>query len=437
MGVSVTAPDAQPNDPPSPEVRLSRRQLLPLVGVAALASAFPIGSASAQQSAPAAGGGAAEDTGAVAPSRYVYVGTYTAPHTAPGGTQPSTAVGVYVFKLDGQTGGLSQVQVVPLENPSWVTLDPQGRYLYAISEVDTWKGTANSGGITAYAIDATTGMLTAINDQPTMGAIAAHAIVDPAGKYVLVANYNGSNFVVLPIQPNGGLGPVSQVVTVSGTGPDASRQEMPHPHQIQFDPAAKFVFGNDLGTDKVWVWTFDAAQGKLTPTPLPAIQVASGSGPRHSAFHPTGKAMYVIAEMGSAVSAFSYDATKGQAIWLQTLSTLPPDFRGTSTCAELIMHPSGRWLYGSNRGHDSIVGYAVDQATGRLTVIDWWSTQGMVPRGFTIEPSGAFLLAGNQNSDSVVPFRIGQDSGRLTPTGAVTNTPVPVTFGFGRPITAK
>ena len=418
-------------------LRLNRRQLFPfMVGGAALASLVSTTrvygqqrGTNAQLPSQTAQAGSPPTPG----SRFLYVGTYTAPNLAPGGTVPSTAQGVYVFRMDGQSGGLTQVQVVPgIENPSWVTTDAQGLHLYATSEVDTWQGQTNSGGITAFTIDPGTGQLEQINQRPTMGAIPAHSTIDPSGKYVLVANYTGANFVVFPIEPNGGLGAPTQIVDLTGNGPDPDRQTAPFAHQIQFDPSGQWVFGNDLGTDHVWVWSFDAAMGQLTANHVPAVQVASGSGPRHSAFHPSGKFMYVISEMASSVTAYKYDSVKGTAIWMQTVSTLPADFGGTSSCAELVMHPTGRWIYGSNRGHNSIVGYRIDQTTGMLTVIDWWSTQGEIPRGFTIDPSGTLLLAGNQNSDTVVPFRIDSNGGGLTPTNAATNTPVPVSFAFGR-----
>ena len=419
----------------SPEYRLTRRELWPLVGAAATVAALgSVSLASAQEDAAPS-----SDKKPEAQERFVYVGTYTAPNTAPGGTQPSKALGIYVFTLDPKTGGLTLVQIVEnIPNPSWVTLDPQKRFLYASSEVSTWKGVNNSGGLTAYSVDQTTGKLTILNDQPTMGAIPAFVTVDPTGKYALVANYIGANFTVLPIQSNGSLSPATDVFAVSGTGPNPTRQEAPHPHQIQFDPTGKFVFGNDLGTDRVWTWTFDSVAGKLvpngpqfTPPPPPYAQVAGGSGPRHSAFHPSGKFAYVISEMASSITAFTYDSTHGTLIWLQTVSTLPPKFTGTSACAEIVIHPSGKFVYGSNRGHDSIVGFAIDQSTGKLDVIEWTSTQGSIPRSFNIEPSGALLLAGNQNSDTIVPFRINPQNGKLMPTGQVTNTPTPVSIQFG------
>jgi 6-phosphogluconolactonase len=299
--------------------------------------------------------------------------------------------------------------------------------------VSTWKSVTNTGGVTAFAIDPATGKITAINDQPTQGAIPAHVIVDPSGRFALIANYIGANFSVLPILASGGVGAFTDVFPVHGHGPNTARQEAPHPHQTLFDPAGKYVVGPDLGTDNVWSWTLSG--GKLvTNTNLDHAQVASGSGPRHLSFHPLGKFVYVIDEMVSSITAFSYNAELGTFTWLQTVSTLPPDFTGTSSTAEIIVHQSGKFLYGSNRGHNSIVGFRIDQQTGKLSLNGWTSTQGAIPRGFNIDPSGRLMLVGNQNSDTVVPYRINQSSGKLQPTGAVTRTPVPVSFAFGREI---
>ncbi|MDQ6674678.1 MAG: lactonase family protein [Chloroflexota bacterium] len=406
--------------------------MFPLVGAAALAAFVGPGLGRAQE---ATGGDDQHDDGQSAPSRFVYVGTYTAPNTAPGGSQPSTAKGIYVFKMNGRNGRLRLVQVFDIENPSWVTVDANASHLYATSEVSTWKGATNTGGVTAFAIDSATGMITRIDDQPTRGAIPAHVIVDPSGKYALVANYVGANWSVLPIRPDGGLDPATDVFGVTGHGPNLARQEAPHPHQTLFDPAGKYVFGPDLGTDNVWSWTFDAHMGKLVPNPnLDHAQVASGSGPRHLSFHPSGKFVYVVDEMASSITAFTYDAARGTFTWLQTVSTLPANFTATSTTAEIIVHPSGKFVYASNRGHNSIVGFRIDQATGKLSLIGWTSTRGAIPRGFNIDPSGRLMLVGNQNSNSVVPFRINLSSGNLQFTGGVTNTPVPVSFAFGRVI---
>jgi 6-phosphogluconolactonase len=220
-------------------------------------------------------------------------------------------------------------------------------------------------------------------------------------------------------------------------GPNAARQEGPHAHQTRFDPAGRFVFGADLGLDRLWSWTIDSGAGKFVSNSIPYVQVPSGSGSRHFDFHPSGRFLYVVSEMVSSITAFSYDAIHGTAIWLQTLSTLPADFTGTSTIAEVAVHPTGRFVYASNRGHDSIVAFTIDQTTGRLSSPSWTPTQGAVPRGIAIDPSGMLVLAGNLDSDTVVPFSVNQSTGALTPTGAVTTTPVPVAFAFGTELAAK
>jgi 6-phosphogluconolactonase len=442
--------DQQSNDSAASDYRLSRRELFPLVGAAALTTALvPASPASAQeQQAP-------DDTEAPdrpdlrAPRRFVYVGTYTRPNTAPGGVTPSLALGIYVFKMDGRAGGLELVQVVedtppgqPLPNPSWLTLDPRQRYLYATSEVSSWRGAPNTGGVTAFSVDGATGKLTRLNDQPSAGEIPAVVTPDPTGRYVLIGNYVGvppkGTFAVLPIVqagPRAGqLDPATDVFAVTGTGPNRSRQEQPHPHDVVFDPAGRFVLGPDLGTDRIWAWQLDTGAGKLVPVAPPDppyAQVASGSGPRHLAFHPGGRFVYVIDELVSSITAFSYDGTHGTLTWIQTVSTLPPNFTGTSACAEIVVHPSGSFVYGSNRGHDSIVGFAIDQQSGKLTLIGWTPTGGSFPRNFNIDPSGSLLLAANQNSDNIVPFSINQRTGRLRPTRQVTQTPTPVCIVFG------
>jgi 6-phosphogluconolactonase len=426
--VSVTSSHQAPAPAPLDAFRLGRRDLFPLVGAATLAALLAPSTASARH-APVLQG---DDDSQPAPSRYVYVGTYTAPNTAPGGKQPSTAKGIYVFNMDGETGGLTQIQEFDIENPSWVTVDANATHLYATSEVTTWNGGSNNGGITAFSIDPATGNITSIGDQPTGGAIPAHVIIDPSGKFALVANYVGATWSVLPIEADGGLGAATNVFPVTGHGPNTERQEAPHPHETLFDPAGAFVFGADLGTDRVRSWKLNTTTGMLVPNAnLEDAQVASGSGPRHLSFHPSGKFVYVIDEMASSITAFSYEAEHGTFLWLQTVSTLPPDFTGTSTTAEIIVHRSGDFVYGSNRGHNSIVGFRIDQTSGRLSPIGWTPTQGEIPRGFNIDPSGRLMLVGNQNSDNVVPFRINQSSGELEATGAVTSTPVPVSFAFG------
>lgn len=378
-----------------------------------------------------------------APARYVYVGTYTAPNTAPGGTKPSTSVGIYVYKMTGANGALSLIQTVPTQNPSWVTIDPAMKNLYCTVELGTVNGKPG-GMVQAYAINPANGTLTFLNQQLTLGTYPAHCNVHPSGRYLLGTNYGTGNFPIYPIRSDGSIGAMSDNYQDTGGGPNRARQEGPHAHMILTDPGSQHVFGSDLGTDRINIWTLDLTTGKLQPNqPLNYIQVAGGSGPRHVAFHPSGKWVYVIAEMASSITVFSYDPATGLAIWKQTVSTLPPDFTGSSACSEIAVHPSGRFLYGANRGHDSIVTFGIDPSSGKLGSADWqsasiqrdptWtSTQGKIPRSFAIDPSGALLYAANQNSDNIVAFAIDPGSGRLSPTGQVITSPVPVSVAFGR-----
>jgi 6-phosphogluconolactonase len=369
-----------------------------------------------------------------APSRLVYIGTYTAPNTAPGGARPGEARGIAVFRMDGRTGALEPVQVVEgVENPSWLALDPAGERLYAVSEVATWRGRDGSGGLVAYAVDPAAGTLARLGDQPTLGAAPAHVSVDPGGRHVLVANYAGACFTVLPVTP-AGVGPATDVFRVSGSGPDPARQEAPHPHAIELDPRGGVAHGPDLGTDRIWAWRLDAAAGRLVPTAAACVRVAAGSGPRHLAFHPGGRFAYVVHELSSEVSAFAYDPADGVLTWLQALSALPPG-ASAGGGAEIVVHPGGRFVYASNRGPDGIAAFAVDEASGRLAPAGWTPSGGRVPRGMALDPDGRLLLAANQNSDAIVPFEVDPDTGRLRPTGHVTRTPTPVCVRFGRAVT--
>ncbi|HEV8634779.1 MAG TPA: lactonase family protein [Chloroflexota bacterium] len=409
-------------------VNYSPRTISYMLAASGLAAAPAAGAAPAPAAAPAPGP-------APAGARYVYVGTYTKPNRAPGGLAPSEALGVYVFRMDPATGGLTQVQLVTdTPNPSFLAIDPQMKYLYATNEVSTWKGKQDDGGVTAYAIEPSTGRLSLLNDQSSAGSIPASSLVAPSGRHLLVDNYVGATFAVLPIGADGKLSPATDVHRITGKGPNKARQEAPHPHDIKIDPSGKWALGPDLGVDRVFIWRWDAAAGKLVDNDPPFAQVSSGAGPRHLSYHPTGKFVYVINELDSTISAFGLDGATGALQILQTVPTLPADFTGNSSCAEVIVHPSGKFVYGSNRGHDSLVIYAINQANGRLSLVGWESTQGKVPRNFGIDPSGTLLLAANQNSDTIVPFRIDQNTGKLTATGAVTSTPTPVCVLFGRTI---
>jgi 6-phosphogluconolactonase len=351
----------------------------------------------------------------------VYFGTYTG----------EKSKGVYVSRLDLASGALSRPELAgETASPSFLAVHPSQNFLYAINEIADFQGKA-SGSVSAFAIDRNTGRLTALNQQPSVGRGPAHLVVDKAGRNVLVANYGGGSVAVVPIGPDGALRPPSAFIQHSGSSVNPERQKGPHAHSINLDPANRFAYAADLGLDKVLVYRFDADKGSLVANDPPFAQVAAGAGPRHFAIHPKGFA-YVINEMNMTVTAFRRDSERGSLTELQTVSTLPPGqsvAAGFST-ADVQVHPSGRFLYGSNRGHDSIVVFAIDQNSGRLTYVENRPTQGSTPRGFGIDPSGSYLLAANQRSDSVVVFRIDKETGRLTPTGHTIEVGAPVCVKF-------
>jgi len=310
-------------------------------------------------------------------------------------------------------------------NPSFLAIHPSGDYLYAVGELGQFGG-KRSGAVSAFRIDRPTGKLELLDQQPSRGAGACHLVVDGSGKNVLVANYSGGSIAVLPIPDDGQLDEATAFVQHEGSSVNPRRQKGPHAHSINVAPDNRFAFVADLGLDKVLVYRFDAKNGTLAPNNPAWATVKPGAGPRHFAFHPGGKSAYVINELHSTVTAFAYDARQGVLTERQTLSTLPDGFDGDSTTAEVQVHPSGKFLYGSNRGHDSIAVFAIDGETGRLTLVEHESTQGQTPRNFGIDPTGTFLLAANQKSHTVVIFRIDRDTGELAPTGHKVDVPSPV-----------
>ena len=396
---------------------LTRRQFLPLLGATAVAAATP----SVVRAAP----GGVPGRPSVASARFVYVGTYTAPGVPPGGTHPSVAVGIYVFKLDPSDGGLTPLQIVPASNPSFVALDPNQTHLYSVNEDDP-------GRVSAYAINSANGGLTFLNSALANGQFTTHINVHPSGQYFYAANYGTGNFPVFRILANGSIGPRTDTFQSvgNGTGPNPARQEGPHAHQILTDVGGGHVFGVDLGADKVNALNLDLLTGLFSPNTVPFVPVASGSGPRHMAFHPDGKHAYVLDELASSITVFDYDPVRGAFIWKQTLSTLPDNFTGTNTTAEIRVHPTGQFVYNTNRGHNSVTMYSVDAATGELDVIGWESTRGEWPRGMNIDPSGTFLYAANQNTDTIAVFRIQPSNGKLK-FSTIVNTPTPVDVEFG------
>lgn len=345
---------------------------------------------------------------------FVYIGTYTT------GTESK---GIYVYRFDEKTGKLTPVGTAESPNPSFLAIHPKGPYLYAANEAED--------SVSAFSINQQDGTLTPLNRQPVRGKGPCFVAVDHTGHNLLVADYGDGSVAVLPLQADGKLGEVSTYIKHEGKGANPQRQSSPHAHSINLSPDNRFAVVPDLGIDKLMMYRFDAQAGKLTPSDPPFVQMSPGSGPRHFTFHPNKRSAYVINELASTVSAFAYNASTGTLTELQTLSTLPEGTdRTNNTTAEVQVHPNGRWLYGSNRGHDSIAVFRVDVGSGRLTAVENVSTQGNVPRNFRIDPTGHYLLAANQKSDSVVVFSIDQKTGRLKDTGQKISVPAPVCIKF-------
>ncbi len=360
------------------------------------------------------------------PANFAFVGTYTQTRGR------SRAEGIYVFRIDPTSGALALAHTTTgIVNPSFLALDPQQRYLYAVNELSEVDG-PNGGAVNAYAIDRATGALTFLNRQPAHGSLTCHLEVDHTGKYLLVANYGSGSVVAFPILDDGRLAPASDFVQHVGSSVNPERQEGPHAHSINIDAGNRFALTPDLGMDKVMIYRIDLAAGKLIPNDPPFAAVAPGSGPRHLAYHPNRRLVFVINEIGSTMTSFHWDENRGALEEIQTISTLPAGFTGRSSCADCHVSPSGKFLYGSNRGHDSIVIYAIDEATGRLALVGNESTRGRIPRNFGIDPTGTYLYAENQESDTIVTFRIDQQSGKLTATGQVTEVPAPVCMKFAQ-----
>jgi 6-phosphogluconolactonase len=351
-----------------------------------------------------------------------YVGTYTA--------EGSKSRGIYAYRFDADTGQITSLGLAAETiNPSFVALHPNGRFLYAVNEVQNYKG-PNSGGVSAFSIDRATGTLTFLNEVPSRGADPCYITLDKTGKYVLVANYTGGSIAVFPVLEDGKLGEASAFLQHTGHGTNPARQEKAHAHSIDLSPDNRFAMVDDLGLDQLFVYKFDSANGSLTPNDPPFARLDPGAGPRHFALSPSGRFAYVVAEMHSTVTVFSNNGKTGTLVPLQTISALPKDFTGQNDDAEIQMHPSGKFLYASNRGSDTITIFAIDPGKGTLTPVAYTSTQGKIPRSFEIDPTGKFLFAANQKSDNVVVFRIDGKTGRLTPTGQVLEVGSPVCVKF-------
>jgi 6-phosphogluconolactonase len=350
----------------------------------------------------------------------LYVGTYT---------QGTGSEGIYLLRLDRRTGKLRRVGSVDAgANPSFLAIHPNGRVLYAVNEVETYNGRP-TGGVSALTIATGTGALTRINEQTSGGGAACFVSVDRSGRVVLVANYMGGNVAVLPIEADGALAPATQVVQHKGGGPNAERQEGPHAHCIVTDPSNRFALAADLGTDRVYVYRLDIGARSLRHVEDGDAVMHAGAGPRHIVFHPTLPLVYVANELDSTVATLRFDAERGALSSFDIRSTLPPGWTGTNYPADIHIEPSGRTLYVSNRGHNSLAVFSVADS-GALTLEKVVSTEGDWPRNFSLDPSGRWLLVANQRSNSIVVFGRDQESGRLNPTSQRIELPSPVCLRF-------
>ena len=346
----------------------------------------------------------------------MFVGTYTKNL----GFVNGTAKGISIFRMDATRGELQFVRVNDgIESPSFLAIHPNHKFLYAVNE--------SSGFVSAFTLDAQSGQLSLLNQQSSQGTAPCFVSIEKTGKLVLITNYSSGNVLVYPIGADGKLEAASDNIQHKGSGPDKSRQEGPHAHSIWIDPTNQFALACDLGLDKVMVYQLDLTKGKLISHSEGIVH--PGAGPRHLDFHPDGHHIYVINELDATISAFSWDGDHGMLAEIQSISTLPVGVNGPKSCADVHIHPSGKFVYGSNRGHDSIAIFSVDETTGKLTSIGHESTRGKTPRNFAIDPTSQYLLAANQDSGDIVTFRIDSKSGKLA-YFATTQSPTPVCLKF-------
>lgn len=350
--------------------------------------------------------------------------------------------------MDPATGALSQRALFPnAANPSWLALDASRKHLYAANETAVFEG-AQSGSVSAYSIDESNGNLTLLNTVSSEGAEPAHLSVHPSGGHVLVANYAGGTVAVLPVRPNGELGAATDVKRDQGAVASSraasappgsfaiSGHDRPHAHMVQADPSGSFVLASDLGLDRILIWKFDAATGRLSANSPPYVPLPAGDGPRHFAFHPNGRWMYSLQEESSTLVLFDYDVRNGNLKARQTVSTLPKGFAGTDFTSEILIAADGRFIYAANRLHDSIAWFSIDRI-GALTLAGEEWTRGDYPRSFTIDPTGNFLYSCNQRSDAITTFRVNRETGSLSFTGQYTAVGTPAILVFVDRIMSK
>lgn len=350
----------------------------------------------------------------------LYIGTYTS----------GDSKGIYKYLFDQDSGEVKGgALVAKATNPSFLAIHPTGNWLYAVEEVVDYKG-EKSGAVHAYSIAPDTGELLALNAQPSLGGAPCHISVDATGKWVLLANYVGGNAAVYPIEAGGVLGEAVSIVQHEGSSVNERRQKGPHAHSITLDPQNRRAVVADLGIDKLMCYDFSAESGALTPAASAFTPTKPGAGPRHFAFHSNGKNAFVINELDSTITAYVYDDETGALQATDTVSTLPAGFAGDNSTADIHVSSDGRFVYGSNRGHDSIVIASFDETSGELEVVGHESTRGKTPRNFTLDPAGNFLLVANQNSNSIFVFKVNKQTGLLSSTGQRVEVPSPVCLKF-------
>jgi 6-phosphogluconolactonase len=349
----------------------------------------------------------------------VYVGTYT----------DHGSKGIYAYRFDSSTGKMTSLGLAAeTTEPSFLAVDPSGRFLYAVNETETYNGQP-TGAVSAFATQPDAGKLSLLNQVSSQGTDPAHITLDRTGKYALVANYTSGSVAVFALLKDGRLGEVTSFVQHKGSSVNPERQKGPHAHAIALSPDNRFAVVADLGLDQLLVYSFDAAKGTLGTQPQ-IVKASPGAGPRHLVFSTDGRFLYMLNEMQSSVISYSYDAASGALHELQTISSLPKGFSGENTAAEIEIDPSGKFVFASNRGDDSIAVFAIESRTGMLTHVETDSTGGKTPRNFAIDPTGSWLLAADQDSDNIVVFRIDQKTGHLSPTGNPLQVTSPVCLKF-------
>jgi 6-phosphogluconolactonase len=360
---------------------------------------------------------------------FVYIGTYSQYY----GHVDGKGKGIYIFTYDPADGAMTPVGVASgIVDPAYLALAPNRRFMYSVNESKVLDGQPG-GGVSAFAIEPTTGLLTFVNRQPAHGDFPCFLTVDATGSVVIVANHDGANTVAYPIQSDGSLGLASCIVPHVGVSAQADHPGAPHPHSVNIDSTNRFAIVCDKGLDQILVYRIDPTRGLLTSNDPPFVAVQGGTAPRHFAFHPSERFAFVTNEVGSTVTSFAFDTESGRLREINTVPTVPTSFTAPNHTADIRIHPNGKFVYSTNRGHDTVASFAVDATTGRLTPIGHTSTLGGWSRHIRFDPSGRLLLVANQNEGTIVPFAVDPNNGTLTPTGAVTYTPTPVCIQFLTP----